>query len=171
MKSFYLRFRGFGVQLLHEWDEPAANGIANRNRDKRLEHCHLKIASKREVEHVCNAVLETAQDKDHHREEHDKHFPDLVFYGLVAVCRDEHEHPAENPEYEQTSKTIAVLDHAKCVSFSLKCRAIAGRSNQLCKNESTDKISEPDYSQKAPIINFIVDKIADLARKKVEPEI
>ena len=116
-------------------------------------------------------MLETAQDKDHHREEHDKHFPDLVFYGLVAVCRDEHEHPAENSEYEQTSKTIAVLDNAKRVSLRLKRCAIASRCNQLCKNESTDKISEPDYSQKAPIINFIVDKIADLARKKVEPEI
>ena len=36
----YLRFCGLGVQLLHERDEPAANGIANCNRDKRLEHCH-----------------------------------------------------------------------------------------------------------------------------------
>lgn len=35
-----LGFRGLGVQLLHERDEPAANGIADRNRDKRLEHRH-----------------------------------------------------------------------------------------------------------------------------------
>ena len=35
-----LRVRGLGVQLLHERDEPAANGIADGNGDKRLEHRH-----------------------------------------------------------------------------------------------------------------------------------
>lgn len=156
---------------MHERDEPAADRIADGDGQKCLEHGQRKVACKREVEHVGNAVLESAQDKDHDREEHGEDFSDLVFDGFVAVGGDEHEHAAKDPEHPKAQGAVAIFNNAKCICFGLERFAVAGGGHHFCKEECSDEIPEPDNREESPVIGSLVDEVADFACKKVESEI
>ena len=116
-------------------------------------------------------MLESAQDKDHDREEYGEDFSDLVFDGFVAVGGDEHEHAAKDPEHEKAQGTVAIFNNAKRVCFGLERFAVAGGGHHFCKEECSDEIPEPDNGKESPVIGSLVDKVTDFARKKVESEI
>ena len=156
---------------MHERDEAAADCIADGNCQKRFEHGQGKITGERKVEHVCDAVLESAQDKDHDGEEHGEDFSDLVFDGLVTVGGDEHEHAAKDPEHQKAQGAVAIFNNTKRVCFGLECFAVAGGGHHFCKQECPGKISKPDDGEETPVIGSLVDEVADFAREKVESEI
>ncbi len=116
-------------------------------------------------------MFEAAQDKDHDREEHGEDFPDLVFDGFVAVGGDEHEHAAKDPEHEKAQGAVAIFNNAKCICFGLERFAVSGGGHHFCKQECSNEITEPDDGEESPIIGFLVDKVTDFARKKVESKI
>ena len=156
---------------MHQRNKPAANRIADRNRQKRLEHRQRKVACQREVEHVGDAVFESAQDKDHDGEEHGKNFSDLVFDGLVTVGRDEHEHAAKDSKHQKAQGAVAVLDDAKGIRLGLERGTVARGGYHFGKQECSDKVAEPDDRKESPVIGFLVDEIADFPCEKVESEI
>ena len=116
-------------------------------------------------------MLESAQDKDHDREEHGEDFSDLVFDGFVAVGGDEHEHAAKDPEHQKAQGAVAIFNNAKRVCLGLERLAIAGGGHHFCKQECSDEIPEPDDDEESPVVGSLVDKVSDFACKKVESEI
>ncbi len=116
-------------------------------------------------------MFESAQDKDHDREKNDYDFSGLIFDALETVGGNEHEHTAENAQYEETDDAVAVLDETEGVSLGLQGGTVTRERNHSCKKECPDKVAEPYDSEESPVAWLVVDEIADLARKKVEAEI
>ena len=116
-------------------------------------------------------MLKSAQNKDHDREKNDYDFSGLIFDALVTVGGNEHEHAAENAQYEKTYDAVAVLDEAESACLGLQGCTVARDRNHSCKEECPDKVAEPYDSEESPVARLVVDEIADFAREKVEAEI
>ena len=116
-------------------------------------------------------MLEPAQDKDHDWEKNDDDFPDLVLDVLVAVGGNEHQHPAENAQYEKAYDAVAVLDETEGVRLGLQCGAVAGGCNHFGEEECPDEVAEPYDSEESPVAGLVVDEVADFACEKVEAEV
>ena len=116
-------------------------------------------------------MFESAQDKDHDREKNDYDFSGLVFDALVTVGGNEHEHAAENAQYEKAYDAVAVFDEAEGACLGLQDGSVARERNHSCKEECPDKVAEPYDSEESPVARLVVDEIADFAREKVETEI
>ena len=101
----------------------------------------------------------------------DNDFSDLVLDALVTVGGNEHEHAAENAQYEKTYDAVAVLDEAESACLGLQGCTVARDRNHSCKEECPDKVAEPYDSEESPVARLVVDEIADFAREKVETEI
>ena len=116
-------------------------------------------------------MLKSAQNKDHDREKNDNDFSDLVLDALVTIGGNEHEHAAENAQYEKANDAVAVFDEAEGACLGLQGSAVARDRNHSCKEECPDKVAEPYDSEESPVARLVVDEIADFAREKVEAEI
>ena len=116
-------------------------------------------------------MFESAQDKDHDREKNDNDFSGLIFDALVTVGGNEHEHAAENAQYEKAYDAVAVFDEAEGTRLDLQGGSVARERNHSCKKKCPDKIAEPYDSEESPIARLVVDEIADFARKEVKSEI
>ncbi len=116
-------------------------------------------------------MLEPAQDKDHDWEKNDNDFPDLVLDVLVAVGSNEHQHSAENTQYEEAYDAVAVLDETEGVRLGLQGGAVARGGNHSCKKERSDEVAEPYDSEETPVAGLVVDEVADFAREKVKAKI
>ncbi len=116
-------------------------------------------------------MFESAQDKDHDREKNYYDFSGLIFDALETIGGNEHEHAAENAQYEKANDAVAVFDEAEGACLGLQGRSVARECNHSCKKECPDKVAEPYDSEESPIARLVVDEIADFAREKVETEI
>ena len=116
-------------------------------------------------------MLKSAQNKDHDREKNDNDFSDLVLDALVTVGGNEHEHAAENAQYEKAYDAVAVLDEAEGACLGLQGCTVTRERNHSSKKESPDKVAEPYDSEESPVARLVVDEIADFAREKVKAEI
>lgn len=116
-------------------------------------------------------MLESAQDEDHDREENDNDLSGLVFNSFVTVGGNEHQHAAENAQYEEAYDTVALLDEAEGACLGLQGVTIACERNLSCEKESPDKVAEPYDSEESSVARLVVDEIADFTREKVEAEI
>lgn len=116
-------------------------------------------------------MFESAQNKDHDREEYDYDFSGLVFDALEAVGGNEHEHAAENAQYEKAYDAVAVLDEAEGACLGLQGCTVTRECNHSSKKQSPDKIAEPYDSEESPVARLVVDEIANFAREKVKAEI
>ncbi len=164
--------RGASVCLTsRQRNNSAANGISNGNHNQGLKHQCRKISGEREVEHVGDAVLKSAQNKDHDREKNDNDFSGLIFDALVTVGGNEHEHAAENAQYEKAYDAVSVLDEAEGVRLGLQGGTVARGGNHSCKKERPDEVAEPYDSEETPVAGLVVDEIADFAREKVKAKI
>ena len=116
-------------------------------------------------------MFESAQNKDHDWEKYNNDFSGLIIDALEAVGGNEHEHTAENAQYEKANDAVAVLDEAESICLGLQGGSVARECNHSCKEECPDKVAEPYDSEESPVAGLVVDEIADLAREKVKAEI
>ena len=116
-------------------------------------------------------MLKSAQDKDHDWEKNGNDFSDLVLDVLVTVGSNEHQHSAENTQYEVTYDAVTILDEAEGVRLGLQGGTVARGGNHSCEKERPDKVAEPYDSEESPVAGLVVDEIADLAREKVKAKI
>ena len=164
--------RGASVCLTsRQRNKSAADRVPDGNDHEGLKHQCGKISGERKVEHVGNTVLESAQDKDHDREKNDDDFSGLIFDALETVGGNEHEHAAENAQYEKADYAVTVLDEAEGACLGLQGGAVTRERNHSCEEKCTDKVAEPYDSEESPVARLVVDEIADFAREKVEAEV
>lgn len=116
-------------------------------------------------------MFESAQNKNHDWEKNNYDFSGLIFDAFETVGGNEHEHAAENAQYEKAYDAVAVFDEAECACLGLQGGSVARESNHSCKKERPDKVAEPYDSEESPVARLVVDEIADLSREKVESEI
>ena len=116
-------------------------------------------------------MFESAQNKDHDWEKYDNDFSGLIFDALETVGGNEHEHAAENAQYEKAYDAVAVFDEAEGACLGLQGHSVARERNHSCKKECPDKVAEPYDSEESPVARLVVDEIADFARKEVKSEI
>jgi len=112
-------------------------------------------------------MLKTAENEHYDRQEDSEMSAKTAVYGLVALCRYEHKHTAEECQYEKAEQRIAHFDFAKFSRlFTDACRARA-EDKSAC-DRCADQIAQPYNSEIFEITRLTLDRVADFACVKIK---